>query len=237
MNDRKIQLFIMPYAGGSSYSFNKLLRYIDSKIDVVIVEYPGRGTRANEKLVDSFEDLLIDSMEYASVKRNMLMPYAIMGYSMGSILAYELLRSGVLGEKVSHTFICAQVSPIECSLEFSREGNLTDEAIIEKAREKGCVDDRLLYNKRFYDIYVYPVVSDYKLLYEYRYCEKGEPVVSNTTFFYCENDTSQKRLLEWNKLIEGEFDFYEYKGGHFFMNQYYREMASVINKKLLGHIE
>ena len=46
--DKKVQLFLLPYAGGNAFSFYKVSRFIDSKIEVIPVEYSGRGTRANE---------------------------------------------------------------------------------------------------------------------------------------------------------------------------------------------
>lgn len=243
MPNKEIQLFILPYAGGSTAAFKRLTDLIDPRVDVVTVEYAGRGTRAKEPLAASIWNLLDDAAAYCRVRRKQDLPYAVMGYSMGSILAYEILKRETISGELRHLFIAAEVSPKDRSLELRKVKNPTDERILDRARHLGGLDDRMLQNKRFADIYIRPMLSDYRLFFEYVFGvykkdKAGEDETSkdkiraDTTFFYCEADTALADVQHWEELIDGEFDYHELGENHFFINQHYKEMAQVINHHL-----
>ena len=105
--------------------------------------------------------------------------------------------------------------------------------MIERAKSLGGLDTRLLENKRFVEVYLRPMVSDFRHLFEYRYKDYGRTSHCDTTFFYSESDTKKKDVGQWEKLIDGSYEYYEMGSNHFFINQYYDEMAEVINEKLI----
>ena len=229
---KDIQLFILPYAGGSIASFKRLTGLLDEHIDVITVEYPGRGTRAKTQLVSTFEDLLRDAIDYCRARRKPDLPYAIMGYSMGSVLAYEIVARGALNDMPKHIFIAAEVSPKDRAQELRKVENPTEERIIERARKLGGFDDGLLTNKRFFDIYMNPMMSDYRLFFQYRFSGISEKINANTTVFYCEKDMPYDDVCKWEDLMDGVFDYHEMGENHFFINQHYEEMATIINNVL-----
>lgn len=83
MQNKKIQLFILPYAGGSIAVFKRLTDLIDDRIDVVTVEYAGRGTRAKDKLATNIEGFLDDTIAYCRERRNPDIPYSVMDIAWG----------------------------------------------------------------------------------------------------------------------------------------------------------
>lgn len=236
MQNKIMQLFILPYAGGSIAAFKKLTELIDPQIDVVTVEYPGRGTRAKEELSASIWSLFEDAAKYIAGRREPDVPYCLMGYSMGSVLAYEMLAQNRISGDLKHLFISAEVSPKDRSLELRKVENPTEERILERARSLGGLDERMLQNKRFREIYIAPMLSDYRLFFEYEFKHESESIKTDTTFFYCEKDTHLLDVKKWNELIEGEMDFYEFGENHFFINQCYREMADVINSHMKKYL-
>lgn len=237
MQNKQLQLFILPYAGGSIEAFRRLSDLIDPQVEVITVEYSGRGTRAREPLAASLDELMNDAISYAVSRRNKKISYAILGYSMGGILAYEFLKRDVLTGTLCHTFICAEMSPKERALEFSRVDYPTDELILDRARKLGGINERLIDNKRFFNIFIQPMLSDYRLLYSYKFQPRdNQKIKSNVTFFYSENDTPYQSLTSWEDLIEGTFDYFQYGENHFFVNQHYEEMANVINSHLYSFL-
>ena len=233
---KDIQLFILPYAGGSIASFKRLTDLINESIEVITVEYPGRGTRAKEPLVNSIQDLLNDAIEYCRDRKRPGIPYAIMGYSMGSVLAYEMVARDIFPELPLHMFIAAEVSPKDRALELRKVENPTEDRIIERAKKLGGFDERLLANKRFFDIYMKPMMLDYRLFFQYRFSGTPEKIKTDTTVFYCEKDTKWADVCKWEELIDGSFDYHEMGENHFFINQHYKEMACVINNILLQEV-
>lgn len=237
MQNKKMQLFILPYAGGSIAAFKRLTDLIDNRIDVVTVEYAGRGTRAKDAIASSIWELLDDAIAYCRERRNPDVPYSVMGYSMGSVLAYEMVARKALEGELRHLFISAEVSPKDRSLELRKVKDPTEERILERARSLGGLDERMLQNQRFADIYIKPMLSDYRLFFEYRFGNYNEKINVDTTFFYCEKDTALTDVEKWNELIDGQFDFHELGENHFFINHHYEEMARVINDTLCREAE
>ena len=240
MKSNPIQLFIIPYAGGSIASFKRMTELIDERIEVVTVEYPGRGTRIREPFADSIWSLFDDAVEYINMRRNKTVPYYLMGYSMGSVFAYEMLIQNKLYGELKHLFIAAEISPKNRALELRRVKCPTDDEILERARGLGGLDDRILADKSFRDIYIRPGLSDYRLFFDYRFKNHGQRIKVNTTVFYCSKDTEFDAVQEWEKLLYGDFDYHEMGKNHFFINSCYKTMAEVINdhlkKDLIGEV-
>ena len=237
MKNKQIQLFILPYAGGSAAGFKRLTDLIDDSIDTITVEYSGRGLRSREPLAESYSSLFEDAVDYCLSHRKTNLPYAVLGYSMGSVLAYELIAQNRIPGEVKHLFLAAEVSPKDRSFELRKVDNPTDENVLERAKQLGGIDERMLNNKRFASIYIRPMLSDYKHFFTYHYHEYSKKIETNATFLYCETDTKYEDVKRWEELITGNCDYYEMKGNHFFINQQYEEMAQIINKKLVSYME
>jgi surfactin synthase thioesterase subunit len=232
MPTKRIQLFLLPYAGGSSASFRRLTDRLDGRIEAITVEYSGRGARSREPLASSFLGMLVDAWEYCLARRNEEIPYAIMGYSMGSVMAYELTVQKKLPGEQKHLFLATEVSPQERAIEFRMVKDPTDERVLERARRLGGIDERMLKNERFAEIFIKPMLSDYRNFFSYQFDGCHEKSKIDATIFYCESDTAFDDVKKWEELIEGTLDYCDFSGGHFFINQHYEELANIINRKL-----
>ncbi len=230
--NKKIQLFIFPYAGGSAFSLKPLADLIDEEVEVVLIEYPGRGGRADEPLPGSLQEMIKDSGEYCRMRRERDVPFALMGYSMGSIIAYELMSQGCIEGDLKHFFGAAEISPRDRSKELQSLGIPTDEMIVDRMVDLGGLDPELVKDPRFREIYLGPAITDYKHIFSYKYSGDKKPANVNATFFYCENDTAVDKVKKWEELINGKVDYHEFGQNHFFINMYYAKMAEIINEHL-----
>ncbi|MDD6616721.1 MAG: thioesterase domain-containing protein, partial [Lachnospiraceae bacterium] len=88
----KIQLFCIPYAGGMAGAFDELKKLLADEILVTPIEYAGHGTRKTEAFYQDFGELAGDVRNQMRELRRTDLPCALMGYSMGSISVYEILR-------------------------------------------------------------------------------------------------------------------------------------------------
>lgn len=65
--------------------------YIPPEIEIIAVQYPGRGSRATERPKTSIHDLVQDLLDnihsYLSEK-----PFFLFGHSLGGIVAFEVSR-------------------------------------------------------------------------------------------------------------------------------------------------
>jgi surfactin synthase thioesterase subunit len=86
-----VQLIAFPHAGGSAASFRSW-NDLPSEVDVVAVQYPGRGPRHTEPpctKLDELCDAVIDALRPTLESG---LPFAFFGHSFGSLAAVEVAK-------------------------------------------------------------------------------------------------------------------------------------------------
>lgn len=227
----KIQLFLLPYAGGTAIAYHSLIDKLDSKIDKFAIEYPGHGGRKSEPYVSDFETLLEDVAFQINSKIDLECNIAIFGYSLGAIVGFELIRNKKLLKLPSALFIAAQENPILNS--FSEKlSDWSEDGIINYTVALGGIDERILKNRRFLLAFMEPIIRDYMLRLEYKFNPDKDKIKCNTIIFYSCDDTPRETVEGWRELIEADCCFIEFNGNHFFIKKYTVEIAKVINQFL-----
>ena len=229
--EKQIQLFIIPFAGESTGAFKRLIGELDATIEAIPVEYAGHGSRIREAAIERYPDFLQDVAAQIARQRNTALPCAVLGYSMGSNIAFDLITQGSIDGGVTHFFPCARAAVDDPgpSLEFYQ---LPDDVFTEKIMQLGGIDERLQKNQRFLDIYLRVIRADYRILGQFRY--EGQLLPCDISVMYSREDTPGELVSGWAHLTAGAASFYEMGGPHFFILQHYREMAEIINRTLVG---
>lgn len=230
MSDFTAQLFIMPFAGGSKAAFQTFEDYIKKDIQVITIEYPGRGSRIREPFCQSMDDLILDVKTQIKDNRVQGLPFALMGYSMGCEITFDLAQY-VLNEQADLLIFCARES-----IQYDTKGHdytLLDQAEFEKKIiEFGGIEDKIINNPRFFEIAMRPIYADYKLLHQYRYHADKGLLKQDIMVFYCDSDTPKEKIMGWMDFTTGKADFYEMGNNHFFINGCEKEMAELINERM-----
>lgn len=190
-NEVHIQLFQLPFAGGSSASFTRMTDFLDKRIEPITVEYSGRLTRRKEPFIKSYEDFLKDVSEYISIRRKADLPYAIFAYSMGCELTYDILRLGLLEGNPKHVFLCAKGS-LKGKYESYQYGQLPIEEFINKMIQLGGIEERMLSNKRYLAMGVAPMKNDFIILGQYKYYPYKLPCDMTVIYSPQDNDVVAK---------------------------------------------
>ncbi len=234
MDSSGIQLFLLPFAGGNSRSFDYVVEGLNKGIDAITVEYAGRLSRQKEKYITEYDPFLRDAADYIKERRDGR-PWALLGYSLGSVLAYDISSSVMAEDAPSHVFICARGDLKE---RYVSQGyaDLGYDEFLEKMRALGGIDDRLLNNRRFLDIFMEPTRKDYFVWADYEYVEHGKRIPCDTTVIYCEKDPLCVGADRWGQYCNCKVDFYEMGENHFFIRDYYADIARIINDKVSGII-
>lgn len=238
MNNKKIQLFCLPFAGGSKTVFNKFEKCLNSKIETVLIEYPGHDSRRNEDFCSNIDEIVMDACRQIRGKRKKNLPYALLGYSMGSVIAYELLcricrsQTKFYGEPV-HVFFCA----IEALSEFKPRiyfDKMDQKDIIDILKNMGGIEEAVFSDKRFLEVFLRPVRADYKILADYALDDKNEilPNVDCSVLFSAK-DIPFVRVKGWQELVSGNVEFHELGNNHFFIKDCFKNMAELVSKKLI----
>lgn len=84
------RLVCLPHAGGAAPFYVPVAAALSPDVDVVAVQYPGRQDRRTEEPIDDLA-ALADRL-YEVLRRQPELPFALLGHSMGAVLAFEVAR-------------------------------------------------------------------------------------------------------------------------------------------------
>lgn len=228
---RNIQLFCLPYAGGSKYSYRGFERQAPRNMHVVPVELPGRGARSHEPLLTDLHALTEDV--YAQIRERLNEPYALYGHSMGALLAYLLTRK-ILTQNVPaplHLFCTGAGGPSRLLDEPPRYG-LPRPAFIAKIRELGGSPDEVLNNELLMNFFEPILRADFEAVdtYTYQPAEPFDIPVSVLTGL-SERVTRDEALL-WQQETTRKLYLRHLPGNHFFIFDYQTEILEIIQHRL-----
>src|SRR5262245_5073431 len=100
-----------PYAGGGASLFKEWWKLVPPDIDVIAVQPPGRENRFTESPYRRLQPLVSAVVE--SLQAYVARPFALFGYSMGALVAFEVARALVREHESSlrHLFVAARACP------------------------------------------------------------------------------------------------------------------------------
>ena len=210
-------------------SFRNLAQFLDPCIEMVPIEYAGRLTRRNEKYIEDYSAFLEDVLMHIEDKRIPDLPYALFGYSLGSVLIYDLLAHGKMKMAPECVFLCAKGSVLTKNHREDYRAYPQD-IFSEEIVSLGGIDERIVKNEKFLSIFMEPVRKDFIIWGQFVY-EPGM-IPCDVAVIYGKDDPETADAADWEKLSTGSVDFYEMSGTHFFINKHWKDTADIINKKM-----
>lgn len=236
MNVSEIQLFCLPYSGGKAQVFNEILALISPGIEVFPIEYAGKGTRAKEPFFEEYNSFIQDVVCQISSKRNKQVPYALFGYSIGALFAYDIASKKLIEGELIHTFIGGCCSADEHRLE-ERLSDLPDDEFWNRIIAMGGVRKELLGNRKFLKIFSRALRADFHIGEQFEFSSNQPEPLCNATILYSEEDTPYISVKGWDRLFEGGVDFELFTGDHFFAFENHERTAGIINERLRKYID
>lgn len=215
----KLRLFCFPYAGGSSYTFERWVDVLPNTVEICPIELPGRRRRFREPLYKRL-DLLITDLSLAIVPY-LDKPFIFFGHSMGGLVSFELTR--LLREKYNvspvHLLISArsatQLPPSKPPIH-----NLDDEAFKQEVIRLGGTPQALLDNKEMLDLIIKTLKADFEVIETHTY-QPETPLNIPLTVFGGANDleVTPEELAAWEEQTSANFSLKMFEGGHFFIEE------------------
>lgn len=236
--DHKIKLYCIPFAGGSAMAYCKWKKNLDDRIKVCPVELTGRGRRMNSPLYGNFHEAVNDI--YNMIHNDLdAKPYAIFGHSMGSLLAFELYHKIMESNHTSakHLFFSGRVPPNAKRCEDNTH-SLPEQKFIQEVFKLGGMSEEFIHNRALLNVFLPIIRSDYKLVETYHYKERQIKIDCKMSVLTGKQDqlTNRANITEWRMQAAHECNFYEFEGGHFFIDSCQEDVTDIINKTLLESI-
>lgn len=231
-----MKLFCLPYAGGSAVIYLRWRKFLDPRIEIIPVELKGRGNRIGCEVYTTFEEAIEDVYSYV---KNRLDDseggsYAILGHSMGAILAFELayrIKESSL-PLPSHLFISGCKAPQHIG--NRKIHDLPDEDFKKEIIQYGYkrIDD-FFCNRELVELFIPVLRSDLRMLENYAIPEKKQLLDCRFTVLFGEDDRiSIEEITGWKEYTKKGCRIHAVRGGHFYIQNEPETVTKIIRATL-----
>lgn len=230
----KIKLFCLPYAGGSATIYRKWKEHLHPQIECVPIELAGRGLRFSEPLYTSWHQAIEDLFDRVKPYLDGS-PVALFGYSMGSMLAFELAHKvkDWTGRDPQHVFLAARSAPDRQRKRRSIH-HLPDAEFLDEVMKMGGTPDEIKKHKDLLHLFLPILRADFTIIETYECFPKETKLNCNFTVLGGAKDNIHNEdLMAWNAYTDGHTSLYQLDGDHFFIHHNMDQMIHLIHQKIL----
>ncbi|MFD7656739.1 thioesterase II family protein [Actinosynnema sp. NPDC059797] len=228
----RAHLVCFPFAGGSAGYFHSLASSLEPDVPVLGVQYPGRQDRRHEPVIEDI-GRLADEICEALVPWE-AQPLALLGHSMGAVVAFEVARRLERGDRRAPLalFASGRRAP-SCHRDQSAYAD-DDDSIIADLRKLGGTDPALLDDDEMRRLILPVIRGDYRAIATYRAPTTGAvldvPIVAMTGDR--DPSVSFEEASAWRRHTTRSFEVKVLAGGHFFLHEHLAEVAGCVRRLL-----
>lgn len=225
----RIKIFAFPYAVGNANVFYEWSKNVETEFEIIPYEYPGHGARFMEPLLNRIEEMALEA--YVSMKEQLEEAYCLLGYSMGSLVCYELLKVIEKEKKrLPEAVFFLASEPPGTEPEFTECENMTVEQVKELLTQMGGTPEEILECEEMMKLMKQIVVNDYSAIEHYKADTEIPTISCAAVVVRGSNEVyPQKEMEDWKKLYGEKMIFHELNGGHFFLFEEFENQEKMLN--------
>ena len=228
----RCRLYCLPYAGGGAAVFRTWPRSLPADVEVCTIHLPGREMRFAEprftsiaKLVQTLAPIILPHLQK---------PFAMFGYSMGGLIAFELLRElrRLHAPVPVRLFVAAHQAPQIVEAHLPIHGLPEPEFVEELQQRYGGFPGDALNNQEIRDIFIPLLRADVEMIETYQY-RSEPPLDCPISVFGGQSDSiAETDLRAWQQQSTQPVFVQVFKGSHFFMHTAQADLLAVISRQL-----
>lgn len=223
---KRIQLFLLHFAGGNCYSFHFLQPYL-AEFTFTPLELPGRGKRLAEPLLVDIDEAAADISRQINDKL-ITADYVIFGHSLGALLT---LKAAAIMEKrgnlALHLVVSGNAGP---DTRVGRQRHLMGRGPLkEELKRLGGAPAEFLVNEELFDFYEPILRADFALA-EQDNVNSYEQVSSPLHAIMGEDEEDSKHIGNWAAFTDAYTGGTLLPGGHFFIHDHPGQVAGIIKR-------
>lgn len=224
-------LVCFPHAGGSASYYFDLSAALDTDIEMLVVQYPGRENRLFEEPAASVE-ALADGV-YRALRTRLPRRPAFFGHSMGGLIGFEVARRLEAAGGTAPHLLVASASPapsvrtarLTAGAHAPRGGTdpepepEPDEAVLARIMGLGGTRDGVGRHPELMRLVLPAIRGDLRALAEYR-VDAGAVVGCPVTVFVADgdHDVPLAEAGAWGAHTTADADVHVFEGDHFYFN-------------------
>jgi surfactin synthase thioesterase subunit len=229
--DARMTLVCLPHAGGGASAYYRFAQQFGGAVEVIGVQYPGRGERLAEEPIVDLEALAGEIA--AEIAGGVQRRFALVGLSFGALVGFvvarALRRSGAPGP----AFLALggrsapQLPSPASGLHVLPPARFVD-ALIELYGDP----DGMLREPEIAEMVVPPLRADVRAAAEWVY--RAEPPLAAPLLAFAgreDRELTPERLAAWREHTSGWFEQLVLPGGHFVFSDGAPELAQVIQRR------
>ena len=231
MSHESVVLYCLPHAGGNSFFYRTFVPLCPVDVQVCPLELPGRGRRSREPLCGSMGALVDDLFPRIAVNKG---PYALLGHSMGAILAYLLAqraaREGVRLPEV--LFLSGASAPTGNPVQARHR--LPRASFLAMLRELGGCPPEVLAEPALLEYFEPILRADFEAVDTW---QPGSLLPLPVPFIVLSGNRDvigERDQLAWGDHTSAGLTRHEFEGDHFFVQQHWGRIAEIVGERLNG---
>ncbi|MBL6449342.1 thioesterase [Fulvivirga sp. 29W222] len=227
------KVICLPFAGGSKYSFKEFEDYNCEGIDVVTLDYPGRGGRMREPLLS----------ETVAIAHNLLPQakalignedYVVYGHSMGATVGFELvhflMNAGL--PQPAHLFVSGATGPAAFSRTVRNWHNLPKDELLKILKDLNGMPEEILNNDEFFDFYEPIIRADFKAVESYAYKKRQPLNIPITVMNGTREPFDEQEVKLWGDETVFPVEYMKMEGHHFFIFDHVSTIINTIRERV-----
>lgn len=208
------RLVCFPHSGGSAQIYAPWATPLGSGVQLMAVQYPGRGDRFAETPVESVREM--SSFAAAELSRLTPAPFALFGHSLGALVAYE---TALLLQDTGMPPLCLLVSSA-ASPRHAGGGTThlaSDSELWSSVRRLGGIEPEIMDNDELVDMLLPVLRADISAHESYLMRPGSTPLSCPVRCYYGVDDplVDDAQLPGWSEISTGPFTLCGRDGGHF----------------------
>lgn len=231
-HDARCRIYCLPHAGGGAALFRTWPKNLPADVEVCPIQLPGREVRFSEPRFTSV-DRLVQTLA-PIILPHLQKPFAVFGYSMGGLIAFELIRElrRLDAPAPLRLLIAARQAPqlVEARPPLHRLPN--KEFFETLSHRYGGIPDEALNNQEIRDVFIPLLRADVEMVETYR-CRVEEPLDCPISVFGGRLDRIEHADLQaWQQQTRQPVFVQTFEGSHFFMQKEQARLLAVIGSQL-----
>ena len=227
-----IRLFCFPFGGGGASIFHSWSDAMGDDIEVRALQLPGREGRFQEPRAKNLDTLIHNMVQALEAYQDK--PFAFFGYSLGSLLAFEVCRElRKQNMKIPMHLFIAALSPPQLPPPHPPISSLDDKEFIQKVEYYYQPGGEAWNNLELRE-FLLPVLKDDIALYESYVYRQEPPLTCPIDVFAGDRDraTPVESTQYWSVQTSSEMKRHLFTGSHFFIDHAVDEIQRLVSDSL-----